>query len=92
MLKQPSNPLVEDQLQEDWAVLEHILQEHPTVLRHADLFLELADPRKVQFETNDDLDNSLERLRKKGLIYQEGELVLPTPATLYFAALLEPVV
>lgn len=64
------------------AVLRHVLAERPTILRLCDLIRELArDPR--QFADRDAVKRAVRELIKVGLLHQQGECVLPTPAAVY---------
>ena len=81
------NPLEAESLRRDKSVLDHLLFEHPTLLRKDDLYRELIDPDKDSFGERDEINNSIDRLRRKGLIAIEGNFVLATPAAQYCAAL-----
>lgn len=64
------------------AVLRHVLDWHPTVLRLDDLTRELSpDPR--EFAHRDAVARAVRELTKVGLLHQQGECILPTPATVY---------
>lgn len=64
------------------AVLRHILGWQPTVLRLSDLIREVAkEPEDLGHK--DALTRAVQELVKVGLLYREGECVLPTPALLY---------
>lgn len=64
------------------AVLRHILDWQPTILRLEDLIREVSpDPR--EFAHRDAVARAVRDLAKVGLVHQQGECVLPTPATVY---------
>jgi hypothetical protein len=64
------------------AVLRHILDWQPTILRLEDLIREVSpDPR--EFSHRDGVARAVRELRKVGLLHRQGECVLPTPATVY---------
>lgn len=64
------------------AVLRHVLDWQPTILRLEDLIREVApDPR--EFAHRDAVTRAVRDLAKVGLLHQQGECVLPTPATVY---------
>jgi hypothetical protein len=64
------------------AVLRHILDWQPTILRLEDLIREVSpDPR--EFAHRDAVARAVRDLAKVGLLHQQGECVLPTPATVY---------
>lgn len=64
------------------AVLRHVLDWQPTILRLEDLIRELSpDPR--EFAHRDAVMRAVRDLAKIGLLHQQGECVLPTPATVY---------
>jgi hypothetical protein len=64
------------------AVLHHVLSERPTVFRLCDLVRELArDPD--DFAHRDAVKRAVRELTKVGLLYRQGEVVLPTPAAVY---------
>ncbi|HEY5942967.1 MAG TPA: hypothetical protein VIT89_08925 [Solirubrobacterales bacterium] len=64
------------------AVLRHVLDWQPTILRLEDLIREVSpDPR--EFAHRDAVARAVRDLAKVGLLHQQGECVLPTPATVY---------
>jgi hypothetical protein len=64
------------------AVLRHVLCERPTIFRLSDLVRELAkDPR--EFGDRDAVERAVRDLIRVGLLHQQGECVLPTPAAVY---------
>ena len=64
------------------AVLRHVLSERPTIFRLCDLIRELAkDPR--EFADRDSVNRAVRELIKVGLLHQQGECILPTPAAVY---------
>lgn len=64
------------------AVLRHVLNWQPTILRLCDLIRELAgDPR--EFAHRDAVSEAVRDLTKVGLLHRQGECVLPTPAAVY---------
>lgn len=68
------------------AVLRHILDWQPTVLRLEDLIREVSpDPR--EFSDRDDVERAVRDLIKVGLLYREGECVLPTTAAVFVQGL-----
>ncbi len=66
----------------EFAVLRHVLDWQPNVLRICDLIREVSpDPR--EFSHRDAVERAVRELVKVGLVHQQGECVLPTPAVLY---------
>ena len=64
------------------AVLRHVLNWQPTILRLCDLIRELArDPS--EFGHRDGVKEAVRDLIKVGLLHRQGECVLPTPAAVY---------
>lgn len=64
------------------AVLRHVLDWQPTILRLEDLIREISpDPR--EFSHRDDVQRAVRELVKVGLLHRQGECVLPTPAAIY---------
>ena len=64
------------------AVLRHIIDWQPTILRLEDLIREVSpDPR--EFAHRDGVQRAVRDLIKVGLLFREGECVLPTTAALY---------
>jgi hypothetical protein len=81
MQEQATSASTADDFYED-AVLRHILNWQPTILRICDLIRELAkDPR--EFGQRDDVQQAVRNLIKVGLLHRQGECVLPTPAAVY---------
>lgn len=65
------------------ALLNHVLDEHPTHLRRCDLVRELCrDPS--DFGERDTVDRAIEVLVKIGLLDKNGKYVLPTHSALHF--------
>lgn len=68
------------------ALLNHVLDKHPTTLRRCDLVRELCgNPSDV--DERDAVDRAIERLVEVGLLDRNGEYVLPTPSALHFHSL-----
>jgi hypothetical protein len=66
----------------DEAVLRHVLTEQPTIFRLCDLIRELAkDPR--EFGDRDGVRQAVRDLTRVGLLHQQGQCILPTPAAVY---------
>lgn len=64
------------------AVLRQVLDWQPTILRLCDLIREVSpDPR--EFSHRDAVVRAVRELTKVGLLHQQGECVLPTPAAVY---------
>lgn len=64
------------------AVLRHVLDWQPTVLRMSDLLREVSpDPR--EFSHRDGVERAVRELVKVGLLHRQGECVLPTTAAVY---------
>lgn len=64
------------------AVLRHVLNWQPTILRLEDLIREVApDPR--EFAHRDAVARAVRDLAKVGLVHRQGECVLPTTAVVY---------
>jgi hypothetical protein len=64
------------------AVLRHILDWQPTILRLEDLIREVSpDPR--EFAHRDGVARAVRDLAKVGLLHRQGECVLPTPMAVY---------
>jgi hypothetical protein len=66
---------VED-LQDEAAVLNHVLDAHPTTLRLSDLIRELADPE--DFDKRDRVERAVRELIRTGLLFKCEGAVLPT--------------
>jgi hypothetical protein len=71
----------EDDIYEE-AVLRHILDWHPTILRMCDLVREI-NPDPGNFGQRDAVERAVRELVAVGLLYRQGECVLPTPAAVY---------
>lgn len=69
-----------------YTVLIHILDEHPTQLRHSDLLRELPDDPDDKCAC-DAINRAIRDLRKAGLLNKHGEYVLPTRPALHFHGL-----
>lgn len=67
--------------QKEEAVLQHILEWQPTVLRMCDLVRELSKPD--DFDSRDAVEQAAQHLVQLGLLYRHGDCVLPTPAAVY---------
>jgi hypothetical protein len=81
MQEQATSAPAADDFYED-AVLRHVLNWQPTILRLCDLIRELAkDP--YEFGHRDDVQQAVRNLIKVGLLHRQGECVLPTPAAVY---------
>ena len=79
MHDQPTSATADDY---EEAVLRHVLNWQPTILRLCDLIRELAkDPR--EFGDRDAVKRAVRDLIKVGLLHRQGECVLPTPAAVY---------
>lgn len=64
------------------AVLRHVFDWQPTILRLCDLVRELSrDPR--DFGERDAVERAVRDLTKVGLLHRQGECVLPTPMAVY---------
>lgn len=68
------------------ALLNHVLDEHPTSLRRCDLVRELCEDPS-EFGERDAVDRAINVLVKVGLLDRNGEYVLPTPSALHFRKL-----
>ncbi len=64
------------------AVLQHILDWQPTILRMGDLVRELAKDLD-DFDSRDEVEQAVQHLVRLGLLYRQGECILPTPAAVY---------
>lgn len=64
------------------AVLRHVFDWQPTVLRLCDLVRELS-PNPRDFGSRDDVERAVRDLTKVGLLHRQGECILPTPAAVY---------
>jgi hypothetical protein len=74
-------PFEEDDLYEQ-AVLRHILYWQPTILRMGDLAREVR-PVPSDSASRDAVERAVRELVKVGLLYRQGECVLPTPMAVY---------
>jgi hypothetical protein len=64
------------------SVLRHVLNEQPTIFRLCDLIRELAmDPG--EFAHRDAVEQAVGDLTRAGLLYRQGECLLPTPTAVY---------
>jgi hypothetical protein len=61
------------------SALRHVLTERPTIFRLCDLVRELAKDPDDPYH-RDAVEVSVTELAKVGLLYRQGECVLPTPA------------
>lgn len=81
MQAQPTSGRDLDAMYEE-AVLRHILDWQPTLLRMADLIREVCiDPD--DFTHKDSVERGVRELTKAGLLHRLGECVLPTPQLVY---------
>lgn len=64
------------------AVLRHIIDWQPTILRLEDLIREVS-PDPCEFAHRDGVQRAVRDLIKVGLLFREGECVLPTTAAIY---------
>ncbi len=81
MQEQATSASFEDGFFEE-AVLRHIIDWQPTILRLEDLIREVSpDPR--EFAHRDGVQRAVRDLIKVGLLFREGECILPTTAAIY---------
>ena len=71
------------------AVLDHVLDRHPTHLRVAELVLEITAGAEESFEGSDAIERAVRDLTGAGLLHCPGGIVMPTNAALCFAELSE---
>jgi hypothetical protein len=64
------------------AVLRHLLDWQPTILRLEDVIREVS-PDSREFAHRDGVARAVRELVKVGLLYRQGEVILPTPAAVY---------
>jgi hypothetical protein len=64
------------------AVLRHVFDWQPTILRLCDLVRELSSS-PGEFSGQDAVTRAVRDLTKVGLLYRQGECVLPTPMAAY---------
>jgi len=76
-----SAPATADDLYEE-SVLRHVLHRQPTVLRLCDLIREVR-PIPGDSGPRDAVERAVRELVRVGLLYRQGECVLPTPAAVY---------
>lgn len=76
-----SAPVDADDLYEE-AVLRHVLSSQPTILRLCDLIREVR-PAPRDTSPRDAVERAVRELIRVGLLYRQGECVLPTPAAVY---------
>lgn len=69
------SPAAED-LQDEAAVLSHVVDSHPTTLRLSDLLRELGDPE--DFGKRDRIERAVRELIRTGLLFKCEGAVLPT--------------
>lgn len=72
----------EDQLMQS-ALLHHVLERHPTLLRQCDLVRELCQDQS-SFDERDAIDRAIGDLVKAGLLDRNDNHVLPTPPAIHF--------
>jgi hypothetical protein len=81
MHSQATSARLEDDSYEE-AVLRHIFDWEPTILRLCDLVREVSrDPS--DFGDRDAVARAVRDLTKVGLLHRQGECVLPTPMAVY---------
>jgi hypothetical protein len=68
------------------AVLRHIFDWQPTILRLCDLIREVS-PDPDDFSGTDAVKRAVRDLTKVGLLHRQGECVLPTPSAVYVRAM-----
>lgn len=71
------------------AVLDEVLDRHPTHLRVVELVLEITAGAEESFEGSDGIERAIRDLVGAGLLHCPGGLVTPTNAALCFAELSE---
>lgn len=71
------------------AVLDEVLDLHPTHLRVVELVLEITAGADESFEGSDGIERAVRDLTGAGLLHCPGGLVMPTNAALCFAELSE---
>jgi hypothetical protein len=71
------------------AVLDHVLDRHPTHLRVVELVLEITAGAEKSFEGSDAIERAVRDLTGAGLLHCPGGIVMPTNAALCFAELSE---
>lgn len=69
-----------EDLQDENAVLVHVVMTHPSALRVSDLTRELGDPE--DFKERDRIERAVRELVKAGLLFRCEGAVLPTRAAL----------
>lgn len=79
--KATAAPYEEDDLYEQ-AVLRHVLNAQPTILRLCDLIREVR-PVPSATMPRDAVERAVRELIKVGLLHRQGECVLPTPSAVY---------
>ena len=81
MHDQPTSALADDDSYQQ-AVLRHVFDWEPTILRLSDVVREVAaDPR--DFGDRDAVERAVRDLTKVGLLHRQGECVLPTTTAVY---------
>lgn len=81
MQANPTSGPVQD-VRREQAVLAHIIEWQPTILRLGDLIRELArDPDDPG--DRDGVERAVRELVKVGLLHRQGDCVLPTTAAVY---------
>lgn len=65
-----------EDLQDEAAVLGHVVDNHPTTLRLSDLIRELGDPE--DFAKRDRIERAVRELVRTGLLFKCEGAVLPT--------------
>ena len=74
-------PFEEDDIYEQ-AVLRHVLNAQPTILRLCDLVREVR-PVPSDATPRDAVERAVRELVKVGLLHRQGGCVLPTPPAVY---------
>jgi hypothetical protein len=80
------SPADEDR-RDERAVLNHVVESHPTTLRLSDLIRDLSDAE--DFAERDRIERAVRELVKGGLLFRCGGAVLPTRSALYAYQLLD---
>ena len=86
--ERPMDPHEEDAGMQE-AVLNHVLDEHPSLLSEADLIREIPGGRNERMG-RDNIERAIEELVRRGLLDRLGEYVLPTRSAVYSRVLSGP--
>ena len=81
MHDQPTSALADDDSYQQ-AVLRHVFDWQPTILRLSDLVREVS-VNPGDFADRDAVERAVRDLIKVGLLHRQGECVLPTPTAVY---------